>query len=108
MGSIRISPVSAPTARSSEATSFRRAKVTPASSGSNATRFSGWPVAASVAAVRPWNEPSSATIPGLPVALRAYLSAASFASAPELQKNDAAPPKRWDSSAASLAIGSVQ
>ncbi len=39
--------------------------------------------------VRPWNDPSSATIAGRPVAsprLRASLIAASFASAPELQK----------------------
>ena len=58
--------------------------------------------------MRPWNEFSSATIPGLPVALRAYLIAASFASAPELQKNACAPPKRPESCAASVAIGSVQ
>ena len=37
--------------------------------------------------MRPWKPPSSATIRVLPVALRAILSAASFASAPELQKN---------------------
>ena len=58
--------------------------------------------------VRPWNEPSSATTPGLPDALRAYLSAASIASAPELQKNACAPPNRADSCSASCAIGSVQ
>ena len=58
--------------------------------------------------MRPWNEPSSATTPCLPVALRAYLSAASIASAPELQKNACAPPKRSDSRSASCAIGSVQ
>ena len=33
-------------------------------------------------------------MPGLPVALRAYFSAASIASAPELQKKACAPPKR--------------
>ncbi len=58
--------------------------------------------------MRPWNEPSSATIPGFPVALRAYLIAASIASAPELQKNASAPPNRSESSPASAAIGSVQ
>ena len=47
-------------------------------------------------------------MPGLPVALRAYLIAASIASAPELQKNACAPPKRSESRSASLAIGSVQ
>ena len=53
-------------------------------------------------------QPSSATMPGLPVALRAYLIAASFASAPELQKNACAPPNRSESSSASRGIGSVQ
>ena len=81
----------------SAAASFGWAKRTPGSSGSNAARFAGWPVAASAPVVRPWKEPSSATIPGLPVALRAYLIAASFASAPELQKNAVPPPKRADS-----------
>ena len=46
--------------------------------------------------------------PGLPVALRAYLSAASIASAPELQKNACAPPKRSESRAASASAGSVR
>ena len=53
--------------------------------------------------VRPWKQPSSATTPGLPVALRAYLIAASFASAPELQKNACAPPKRSESRRGELA-----
>ncbi len=87
----------------------RRARsVTPGTSGSNAARFAGWPVTESAPSVRPWNEPSSATTPLLPVALRAYLSAASFASAPELQKKTVAPPKRSESRPASAAIGSVQ
>ena len=43
-----------------------------------------------------------------PVAFRATLSAASFASAPELQKNACAPPTRSERSAASRSIGSVQ
>ena len=43
-----------------------------------------------------------------PVALRATFSAASFASAPELQKNDCAPPNRSESREASRSIGSVQ
>ena len=62
----------------------------------------------SAPSVRPWNEPSRATIPGRPVALRAHLSAASTASAPELQKNADAPPKRAESRSASSAIGSVE
>ena len=43
-------------------------------------------VVESAPSVRPWKPPSSATTPGLPVAFRAYFSAASFASAPLLQK----------------------
>ena len=58
--------------------------------------------------VRPWNEPSSATRPGLPVDLRAHLIAASTASVPELQKNACAPPKRSDSRSARFSIGSVE
>ena len=54
------------------------------------------------------NEHSRATRPGRPVALRAYLSAASPASAPELQMNACAPPKCVDKRSASAAIGSVQ
>ena len=68
-------------------TSFGGAKRAPARSGSNAVRFAGWPVTESAPAVRPWKLCSSAITPVLPVALRAYFSAASFASAPELQKN---------------------
>ena len=50
------------------------------------------PSTESAPSVRPWKPPSSATIRARPVALRATLSAASFASAPELQKNACAPP----------------
>ena len=58
--------------------------------------------------MRPWNEPSRVTTSLRPVALRAHLSAASIDSAPELQKNARAPPKRSDSLAASSCIGSVE
>ena len=88
------SPTSSDIAACSESTSFGCAKRAPGSSGSNAARFAGWPVTASAPVVRPWKLCSSAITPGLPVALRAYFSAASFASAPELQKNACAPPKR--------------
>ena len=64
-----------------------RRETAPGTSGSNAARFAGWPVTESAPNVRPWNEPSSATISVRPVALRAHLSAASIDSAPELQKN---------------------
>ena len=99
--------MSGPTAASSEAMSFGCAKRTPGSSGSNGSRFEGCPVAESAPVVRPWNEPSSATIPLFPVASRAYLSAASIASAPELQKNACAPPKRSESRCARAGAGSV-
>ena len=81
-------------AAASDSASFRRAKRATGASGSQAARLPGWPVTASAPCVRPWNEPSSATTSGLPVALRAHLSAASTASAPELQKKARAPPKR--------------
>ena len=58
--------------------------------------------------MRPWKPPSSATIRVRPVALRAILSAASLASAPELQKKARPPGNRSESSAASRSIGSVQ
>ena len=63
--------------------------VKPSGTGANGACFSGWPVAASVASVRPWKEPSAATTrwrPG-PAHRRASLIAHSLASAPELQKN---------------------
>jgi len=84
------------------------ANTAPGTSGSNAARFAGWPVTESAPNVRPWNDPSSATISLRPVALRAHLSAASFASAPELQKNACAPPKRSDSFCDRSSIGSVK
>ena len=100
--------MSSPTASSSALMSFGGTKLTPGTSGSKAARFPGCPVAESAPSVRPWNDPSSATIPGFPVALRAYLSAASIASAPELQKNACAPPKRSERSDASFSAGSVR
>ena len=83
-------------------------KRAPGTSGSNAARFAGCPVTERAPNVRPWNEPSSATISVRPVALRAHLSAASTDSAPELQKNALAPPNRSESFAASSCIGVVQ
>jgi hypothetical protein len=44
----------------------------------------------------------------LPDALRVYFSAASIASAPELQKNACPPPNLYESRSASCIIGSVQ
>ena len=66
------------------------------------------PVAERAPSVRPWNPPSSATIRVRPVALRAILSAASLASAPELQKKAHSAGNARESSAASRSIGSVQ
>jgi hypothetical protein len=73
-----------------------------------AARLAGCPVTESAPSVRPWNEPSSVTIWLRPVTLRAHFSAASTDSAPELQKNACAPPKRSERAAASSLIGSVQ
>jgi hypothetical protein len=100
--------VSSSTAAASEPESFSFANATPGRSGSKAARFCGCPVTESAPSVRPWKEFSSATMRVLPVAFLAYLIAASIASAPELQKNACAPPKRSDRSAASCVIGSVQ
>ena len=108
IGSSRMQPVAGPTAAASASRSFGATNVAPGESGSNGARLAGWPVTESAPSVRPWKPPSSATTPGLPVALRAYFSADSFASAPELQKNEAAPPKRAESRSASVSIGSVQ
>ena len=81
-GSMKIAAVSGPTASASVSGVAKR---TPGTSGSNGARFAGWPVIDSAPIVRPWNEPSSATSPERPVALRAHLIAASTASVPELQ-----------------------
>ena len=109
-GSSRIAASSPPgaTAASSDSTSFGRANEIPGTSGPKPSHFAGWPVAERAPSVLPWKPPSSATIRGRPVAFRATLSAASFASAPELQKNACAPPARSERSAASRSIGSVQ
>ena len=106
-GSSRINPTSRVAAVCSDRTSFGCAKRTPARSGANGSRFAGCPVTESEPIVRPWKPCSRAITPARPVALRAYFSAASFASAPELQKNACAPPKRSDSLAASARTGSV-
>ena len=84
-----------------------RAKETPGTSG---PKPPAWPAVPSPrarrrAAVEGALERDDA---GRPVARRAYLSAASIASAPELQKNACAPPNRSESFAASSSIGSVQ
>ena len=103
-----MSPTSPSTAARSASTSFGWTKRTPGRSGSNGARLAGCPVAESAPEVRPWKPPSRATTPAFPVALRAYFSAASTASAPELQKNACAPPKRAESCEASRSAGSVR
>src|SRR6266571_4853212 len=89
-GSMITAPAFLPpalTARSVAARSPSGTISTPGTSGSKGRRYSGRSVAASDANRRPWNPPLNATIPGFPDHLRANLKAASFASAPELQKN---------------------
>src|SRR3989442_114472 len=63
----------------------------PSGSGWNGSEYLGWPPAVMVASVRPWKEPVVVMISNAPSRLRAphfraSLMAASFASAPELQK----------------------
>ena len=80
----------------------------PGTSGSNGLRYSGRSVAASDANNRPWNAPLNATISVFPDHLRANLNAASFASAPELQKKTRSAKERATSSSASRSPGSVR
>ena len=103
------------TAAVSASRSSGRTCTNPAGSGSNGSFFSRAQVACSVPSVRPWNEFSRQTmrcLSGPPRARprrRASLIAASFASAPELQKN--APPSSSHSSmsrSASATPGSDQ
>ena len=80
----------------------------PGTSGSKGFLYSGRSVAASVAKRRPWKLPVKATISLFPDHLRANLNAASFASAPELQKNTRSAKDRATSSSASRSAGSVR
>ncbi len=108
-GSSRISPTSSRRGRAQRDDVVRAGEARArAAAARSAARFAGWPVTASAPVVRPWKLCSSAITPGLPVALRAYFSAASFASAPELQKNACAPPNRSDRRRASACAGSVR
>ena len=54
---------------------------------SSPVRYFPMPVALNAPVVRPWNPPFMAMMPFLPVNFLATRIAASFASAPELQKN---------------------
>ena len=56
------------------------------SKGLNGARLLSWPVSESAPIVRPWKAPIVATMRVLPDFLESF-NAASFASAPELQKN---------------------
>ena len=85
----------------SAATSPYGTWVTSPGSGRNGSALAGWPVSASAPIVRPWKPPSVATTWVRPVS-RDSLNAASFASAPELQKNTRpGRPARASSSSAS-------
>ena len=55
------------------------------SRGSKIVLFDSWPVTESAPEVRPWKPPTAAMISVLPVRREIFI-AASFASAPELQK----------------------
>src|SRR5437660_1053340 len=98
----------ADTAWSTAAQSSRGTIRMPGTSGSSGFLYSGRSVAASVAKRRPWKLPLKATISLFPDHLRANLNAASFASAPELQKNTRSANDRATSSSASRSAGSVR
>ena len=59
-------------------------------SGANGSRYAGRWVSASAPVLRPWKDPSAATMPVRPVR-RASLIAASFASVPELHRKTREP-----------------
>ncbi|RUA24469.1 MAG: hypothetical protein DSY73_03920, partial [Actinobacteria bacterium] len=84
-GSSRMAPTVGSTAASKASRSFQAACLKPSGRGWKGSCFSGWPVAARVARVRPWNDrkADSTTCRPRPWCLRANLMAASFASAPE-------------------------
>ncbi len=84
-GSSRIVPTDGSMAASKAARSFQAACLKPSGSGWNGSCFSGWPVAARVARVRPWKDRNADSTPWRPRPwyLRASLMAASLASAPE-------------------------
>ena len=92
MGSTRIAAVRLSTAISMARRSLYGTCLKPGTSGSKPWWYFGWPVAVTVAIVRPWNELWVAMISYRSVEkrslayLRAILIAASLASAPELEK----------------------
>ncbi len=104
-----IAQVRPSTAALSASRSFRSTWRTPGTSGAKGSCLEGWPVRESAPKVRPWKPSTRATTsvrPG-PAALRASLSAASLASAPELQKKTRPPRERSRIHSASAIIGSV-
>ena len=82
-----ISPLLARNASSSACSSFSGTKITLSVWLTGATMF-GLSVAATANEVRPWNEPFIAITFFLPLKNEASFSAFSFASAPELHRNN--------------------
>ena len=80
-----MAPTVGSRAASKAATSFHAACRKPSGRGWNGSCFSGWPVAAKVARVRPWNDRKAESTPCRPRPwnFRTSLRAASLASAPE-------------------------
>ena len=103
-----IAAVDSSTAAASAASSPYGTTVTSPGSGLNGSCFAGCAVRASAPIVRPWKELCATTMRVRPVR-RAILKAASFASAPELQKNTRADgsPTICTSLSASRMAGSV-
>ena len=106
-GSIRTAAVPSPTAVRTASTDGSTARK-PGTSGANGACLDSWGVAESAPYVRPWNAPWNTTISPRGRALRTSFSAASLASAPELQKNTAEPNERSTSRSASRTIGAFQ
>src|SRR4051794_8800546 len=80
----------------------------PGTSGANGACLLSWGVALSAPYVRPWKPPWTETISPPGRRLRASFSAASLASAPELEKKTPPPSERSTSRAASRSPGSLK
>src|SRR5579875_1314422 len=106
IGSSSTAAVRSPTAAASAAGSFS-ATTKPGTSGANGACLDSWGVADSAPKVRPWKASRRTTISPPGRARRASLIAASFASAPELQRNTLPPSELRASAAESLSAGSV-
>ena len=105
-GSIRTAAVRSFTA-AVIASAVGSTAMNPGTSGANGACLASCGVALSAPMVRPWNARCATTMSPPRLALRASLSAASTASAPEFVKNTRPPSELSARRSASRAIGSV-